>query len=141
MKSRAKPAVRNGYLYVRGQKVKPPKERLLALVVKDEGTECWNWQGSLSDKNNPLRHYGKLVIGSRKDGTRKTVRAHRYAYQVFIGEVPQELFVCHKCDNPKCINPEHLFLGTRQDNVDDREAKGRNKLPHKKPQSPKQESE
>lgn len=55
--------------------------------------------------------------------------AHRYAFEVHVGPIPQGLYVCHTCDNRRCINPEHLFLGTHQDNMDDRERKGRNKVP------------
>ena len=47
----------------------------------------------------------------------------------FVGPIPEGMEVCHRCDNPCCVNPEHLFVGTRQDNVDDREAKGRNHPP------------
>jgi hypothetical protein len=69
------------------------------------------------------------MVGSRIDGTRRNMLAHRYSYTVFIGDIPDGMFICHKCDNPKCVNPDHLFAGTRQDNVDDRERKGRNNPP------------
>ena len=69
------------------------------------------------------------MIGSRKDGTRKSVSTHRLSYELHYGEIPQGMEICHKCDNPCCINPDHLFAGTRQDNIDDRERKGRNNPP------------
>jgi hypothetical protein len=56
---------------------------------------------------------------------RKKVLAHRWAYAFYIGEFQSDLFVCHKCDNPSCVNPEHLFLGTNLDNVRDMMNKGR----------------
>jgi hypothetical protein len=86
-------------------------------------TGCWEWTGA---KRNG---YGRLTTGSRTNGTRKTVSAHRLSYQLFKGEIPRGYEICHKCDNPCCINPDHLFAGTRQDNVDDREQKGRNIVP------------
>jgi hypothetical protein len=95
------------------------KTRILGNITKTVNG-CWEWNGSKT------YGYGKIIVGSRLDGTRKTARVHRIAYQVFVGEIPQGKFVCHKCDNPSCVNPEHLFLGTRQDNVDDREQKNRN---------------
>jgi hypothetical protein len=70
-----------------------------------------------------------MIVGSRKDGTRKSVSAHRLSYELTYGEIPDSMEVCHKCDNPCCVNPSHLFLGTRQDNIDDRERKGRNNPP------------
>lgn len=84
---------------------------------------CIEWQSTTRNG------YGRLMIGSRTDKSRKSVSAHRLAYEIYIGEIPDGMFVCHTCDNPKCINTNHLFIGTRQDNVDDREKKQRNKLP------------
>jgi hypothetical protein len=96
-----------------------PEERIKRMVeVNERG--CWNWMGS---KRNG---YGRLVIGSRATGSRKFVSAHRYSYQTFVEPIPDKLMVCHKCDNPSCVNPDHLFVGNRQDNVNDRELKGRN---------------
>ena len=61
----------------------------------------------------------------------KNIQCHRKAFELFYKkDIPEKYEVCHKCDNPSCCNPHHLFLGTHQDNIDDREKKGRNKLPH-----------
>ena len=86
-------------------------------------TGCWEWQGS------KCNGYGRMVIGSRTDGTRRTIQTHRASYELKYGEIPEGMEICHKCDNPCCINPDHLFAGTRQDNIDDRERKGRNNPP------------
>ncbi len=53
------------------------------------------------------------------------IRAHRLSYAIFVGPFPNDLNICHRCDTPACVNPTHLFVGTHQDNVDDRQAKGR----------------
>ena len=98
-------------------------QRLISHMKINKTTGCWEWQGS---KRNG---YGRMIIGSRTDGTRKTVSTHRLSYELHYGEIPQGMEICHKCDNPCCINPDHLFAGTRQDNVDDRERKGRNNPP------------
>lgn len=98
----------------------PIRDRLKSMIVINPVSGCWEWQGA---KRNG---YGRTIIGSRKDGTRRTISAHRLSYEVWNGNIPDGYEVCHKCDNPACINPDHLFVGTRQDNIDDRERKGRN---------------
>jgi hypothetical protein len=82
--------------------------------------ECWEWK-SLKGTSR----YGL----TKRNG--KNIRSHRLAYELFYDtKIPEDMEACHKCDNPPCCNPTHLFLGTHQDNVNDREQKGRNKLPH-----------
>ena len=105
---------------IRGQVVYSHEDRIKNLSVKNKNTGCWEWTGTLR------KGYGRLIIGSRTEKTRKSVSAHRLSYETFNGKITDGMFVCHKCDNPSCVNPEHLFLGTRQDNVNDREAKNRN---------------
>lgn len=96
------------------------RETIKSRMTVNSVSGCWEWNGY---KRNG---YGRTTTGSRKDGTRRTVSAHRLSYELYKGKIPDGMEVCHKCDNPCCINPEHLFLGTRQDNIDDREKKGRN---------------
>lgn len=99
------------------------KARLMSHIRINEATGCWEWQGS------KRRGYGRMIVGSRTDGTRKSMSAHRVSYELENGKIPDGMDVCHKCDNPCCVNPAHLFIGTRQDNIDDRERKGRNNPP------------
>jgi len=91
-------------------------ERFNAKYIKIEGG-CWEWSASKHRQG-----YGRIRLG-KKEG--KTVQAHRVSYELFIGEIPSEKLVCHRCDNPSCVNPDHLFLGTHKDNMIDKYKKGR----------------
>lgn len=89
------------------------EERFWLRVTKDAG--CWAWSGK-TDKNG----YGAIWYKTRN------YRAHRVSWFMHFGVwPPSDRFVCHKCDNPPCTNPEHLFLGTPKDNVHDALSKGR----------------
>ena len=90
----------------------PADRRFWGKVVKTDG--CWLWTGSTS------RGYGKLFLPGPR-----TISAHRFSYLLHFGPFDKRLVVCHSCDTRACVRPDHLFLGTQEDNVTDMVDKGR----------------
>lgn len=85
---------------------------------KVEVTEtCWLWQGGCSDNG-----YGMISRGGRQAGV---ISTHRYSYEIYFGDIPDDHVVMHTCDNRRCVNPAHLKLGSVADNNQDMAAKGR----------------
>lgn len=77
--------------------------------------ECWLWIGCINNKG-----YGKIFIDKVR-----TIYAHRLSYIIHHGSIKQKMFVCHTCDNPACVNPDHLYLGNNTDNMQDCSRKNR----------------
>ncbi len=90
-------------------------ERFNNLIYPEPNTGCWLWGGAVSGNG-----YGRFWYDS------KNSMAYRVSYLINKGPIPKGLFVCHHCDQPSCVNPDHLFLGTHKDNMNDRDSKGRN---------------
>lgn len=112
------------YIRIKRGKIKvnhrSPEEWRFWLKVDKEGPihpeygQCWNWTG----------FKGKSGYGSFRFNKR-TSTPHRFSWRLFTGDLPRDLFVLHRCDNRICVNPEHLFIGTHQDNMDDMKRKKR----------------
>lgn len=100
-----------------------PEKRRAAFWAKVDrrgADECWPWRGA-----RDLEGYGRVELGAGRVG-----RAHRSAYQYAVGPLPTGLLALHRCDNPPCCNPAHLYAGTPADNMADRDARGRRRNPY-----------
>lgn len=96
----------------------PLPVRFWAKVEKRGNDECWPWLGS-TRSSNPRRAYGIIWAGGRNRP------AHQVAWELHHGrEFPEGMHGCHHCDNPPCVNPTHIFVGTRSDNMRDARSKG-----------------
>lgn len=101
----------------RGRNRVPLEERFWEKVKKsDHG--CWEWTAC------KVFGYGKIGLGSGNG----SAQAHRVSWEIHFGPIPNGLHVCHRCDNPGCVRPDHLFLGTAADNMRDMTTKGRRAL-------------
>lgn len=94
----------------------PMPERFMSKLVFG-ASDCWIWRGHVDSIG-----YGRFPYKGEN-------KAHRVAYSIFTGQIPDGMLVLHKCDNRQCVNPEHLFLGTQSDNMKDMVSKGRNAQP------------
>lgn len=92
----------------------PIEQRFVSKYIINEVTECWEWQASVNN----------IGYGFIRDG-KKMRTAHRVSHELYIGEIPEGSVVCHSCDNPKCVNPDHLWTGSMKDNHTDMVSKGR----------------
>ena len=97
-------------------KRKTPEERFHEKYIKDPDTSCWIWTGCTSNG------YGRIYYKGRLD------LAPRVSWKLHNGPIPEGKLVCHHCDTPPCVNPDHLFIGTQKDNMTDAREKGRLKV-------------
>lgn len=93
---------------------KTKQERFLEKIIPEPNSGCWLWSAACNTKG-----YGTFSVGIKREG------AHRISYRFFCGDIKKGLHVLHKCDVKCCVNPNHLFLGTNLDNMQDKMRKGR----------------
>ena len=84
------------------------------LIIPDDPKDCWDWKGSFFSSGYPVFHWLRQNRG-----------AHKFSYQLYNGQLIDGMYVCHHCDNKRCVNPNHLFFGTCRDNKHDSMGKGR----------------
>ena len=99
-----------------GRPSKPLSERFWPKVEMIPFHDCWEWIGATNKDG-----YGQLILENRKHAS-----AHRVSWEMANGtDIPEGMFICHACDNPPCVNPKHLFVGSHADNMEDMALKGR----------------
>ena len=103
---------------MRGRQWLPAEQRFANNFIPEPNSGCWLWEAQCNA-------HGYGVIWSKRSWL-----AHRFSYRLYVGEIPEGLCVLHQCDMPCCVNPDHLFLGTQQQNIADMEAKKRGRHPH-----------
>ena len=99
-----------------GVRKKTFEERFWSKVKKSDPDKCWEWTATFDKRSG----YGKISTTKHRN-----MAAHRASYEIHNSSIDNTLCVLHKCDNPTCVNPDHLFLGTKQDNNLDKLSKGR----------------
>lgn len=101
-----------------GRKPKTAIYRFNNSYIKDQDTGCWVWQGR--SRSGSSRMYGRIKV----DG--KNIAAHRFSWEIHSGsKIPEGCIIMHSCDNPECVNPQHLSVGTHKENMNDMILKGR----------------
>jgi len=88
-------------------------------IVSDFSEDCWLWHGSTNNG------YGAILLKTTAEGKLIRIYAHRFSYILFVSPIPDDVLCLHFCDESRCCNPSHLFLGTHKDNVQDMWQKGR----------------
>lgn len=102
-------------------RIHPPLiERFEAGYMPEPNSGCWIWVGAVINRTDGEQPRGKIRTENQRQEN-----AARVSYKLFKGAIPTGLFVCHRCDTPLCVNPNHLWLGTHKDNMADKLAKGR----------------
>lgn len=91
------------------------EKRFWKKVKKGKDNECWSWNGCIIHGYGRIQEKNKIFVASR------------ISYKLHKGDIPKGMFVCHSCDNPSCVNPKHLWLGTSEDNMQDMVKKNRNR--------------
>ncbi len=100
-----------------GPKRRDPVARFIESVSPEPNSGCWLWMGPTQ-----VSGHAQFCSGGHQG---KKVMAYRFAYENMVGPIPDGLFVCHRCDVPQCVNPDHMFLDTQKDNMQDAAQKGR----------------